>query len=307
MRQHFSRTTPTARSSTAGSSYPLAASTSAHSTLIFSFHDHRATTSPCLRNAFPSRLALPTALPWPVLAGEPLASRCTARPPDQRPLIAVVVPARNEADCIGRAVRSLANQSCTSALHIFVVDDGSSDGTAEAARGALPEADARKLTIITGRPLPPGWTGKLWAVQQGIDAAMELRPQFLLLTDADVEHAPDNLATLISVAERQGYDLVSFMVKLHCQSFAEKLLIPAFVFFFFMLYPPLWIRSPRRRTAGAAGGCMLIRPKALELAGGIAAIRQRDHRRLRAGAGGEAKRRPRVAGRHSEHAQLTRV
>lgn len=187
--------------------------------------------------------------------------------------IAVVIPARNEADQIGRAVGSLLAQSRADALQIYVVDDNSTDGTAEAARAAASGDDQRKLHIITGRPLPPGWTGKLWAVQQGVEAAMELDPEFLLLTDADVEHAPDNLASLISVAEGQGYDLVSFMVKLHCQSIAEKLLIPAFVFFFFMLYPPLWIRSRRRRMAGAAGGCMLVRCKALALAGGIAAIR----------------------------------
>ena len=187
--------------------------------------------------------------------------------------IAVIIPARNEADNIGRAVPSLLAQSCANVLHVYVVDDNSTDGTAAAARAALSKTDHQKLHIISGRPLLPGWTGKLWAVQQGVDAAMELNPQFLLLTDADVEHAPDNVATLISIAEHQGCDLVSFMVKLHCQSFAERLLIPAFVFFFFMLYPPLWIRSPRRRTAGAAGGCILIRPRALALAGGIAVIR----------------------------------
>src|SRR6201999_1452629 len=100
-----------------------------------------------------------------------------------------------------------------------------------------------------------------------------LDPEFLLLTDADVEHARDNLATLISVAEGQNYDLVSFMVKLHCNTVAEKLLLPAFVFFFFILSPPLWIRSSRKRMAGAAGGCMLIRPKTLAMAGSIASIR----------------------------------
>ena len=187
--------------------------------------------------------------------------------------IAVVIPARNEADNIGRAVRSLLAQSCASGLHIFVVDDNSTDGTVEAARVAVSEGDQRKLHIINGGPLPPGWTGKLWAVQQGIEAATELDPQFLLLTDADVEHAPDGLTTLVSIADGKNYDLVSFMVKLHCRSLAEKLLIPAFVFFFFMLYPPLWIRSPQRRTAGAAGGCILIRRHALALAGGISAIR----------------------------------
>ncbi len=189
--------------------------------------------------------------------------------------IAVVIPARNEADVIGKAVRSLLRQTCADSLRIFVVDDNSTDGTAEAARQAANElSQAEQLTVLAGRSLPDGWTGKLWAVQQGIEQALTLHPQFLLLTDADIEHAPDNLATLIALAESGGYDLVSFMVKLHCRSLAEKFLIPAFVFFFFLLYPPEWIRDPRRKTAGAAGGCMLIRPVALERIGGIAAIRQ---------------------------------
>jgi hopene-associated glycosyltransferase HpnB len=187
--------------------------------------------------------------------------------------IAVVIPARNEADNIRRAVRSLLMQSCAADLRIHVVDDNSTDNTAQAAREAASGMGSAKLSIIAGKSLPAGWSGKLWAMQQGIDAALDLNPKFLLLTDADVEHAPDNVATLVSIAERESYDLVSIMVKLHCQSFAEKLLIPAFAFFFFMLYPPLWIRSSRHRTAGAAGGCILIRPEALAQAGGINAIR----------------------------------
>lgn len=186
-------------------------------------------------------------------------------------LVAVVIPARNEAETIGRGVGSLLQQSCSERIRIFVVDDNSTDGTADAARAAAP-GDTR-LRVITGEPLPLGWTGKLWAVQQGIEAASACDPKFLLLSDADIEHAPDCVALLVSVAETQGYDMVSFMVKLHCGTIAEKLLIPAFVFFFFMLYPPLWVRSPRTRTAGAAGGCMLIRPQALEQAGGIGSIR----------------------------------
>src|SRR5208282_3813201 len=127
--------------------------------------------------------------------------------------------------------------------------------------------------VISGQLLPPGWSGKLWAVQQGIEQALPLHPQFLLLTDADVQHSAENVATLVALAERGGYDLTSFMGKLRCRSAAEKLLIPAFVFFFFMLYPPEWIRDPRRKTAGAAGGCILVRPAMLERAGGIGVLR----------------------------------
>jgi hopene-associated glycosyltransferase HpnB len=188
--------------------------------------------------------------------------------------IAVVVPARNEANVIGEAIRSLLDQSCADAIRIFVVDDNSSDKTAEAAReAALDSSRSARLTVIRGQPLPDGWTGKLWALQQGIEQAMHVHPRFLLLTDADIWHARTSVATLASVAERGGYDLASFMVKLHCRALSERLLIPAFVFFFFMLYPPEWIRNPRRRMAGAAGGCILIRPEALARAGGVAAIR----------------------------------
>ncbi len=188
--------------------------------------------------------------------------------------IAVVIPARNEADVIGAAVRSLLRQSCASAIHIVLVDDNSTDGTTEAAREAASNSSRPDaLTVIRGQPLPDGWTGKVWAMEQGIEQALRLHPQFLLLTDADVHHSRENLATLVAVAERGGYDLASFMVKLHCRGLHEKLLIPAFVFFFFMLYPPEWIRNPRRKTAGVAGGCMLVRPEALARAGGIAAIR----------------------------------
>ncbi len=190
-------------------------------------------------------------------------------------VIAVIIPARNEADVIGTSIASLLQQSCVDALHIFVIDDNSTDGTADAVREAAEQSrEGERVTVISGRPLLAGWTGKLWAVQQGIEQTLLLHPDFLLLTDADIEHSPDNVARLIGLAKSDNYDLVSFMVRLHCRRLAEKLLIPAFVFFFLLLYPPRWIRDPRRKTAGAAGGCMLIRPQALERAGGIAAIRQ---------------------------------
>ncbi len=194
--------------------------------------------------------------------------------PEKSGLIAVIIPARNEASLIGEAVNSLLQQSCVDSIRIIVIDDNSTDGTAGAARQAITsQSPADALTVITGQPLPPGWSGKLWAVHQGVEQALELHPQFLLLTDADIWHSPENVATLVALAERGGYDLASFMVKLHCRSAAEKLLIPAFVFFFFMLYPPAWIRDPRRKTAGAAGGCILVSPAALARAGGLAAIR----------------------------------
>jgi hopene-associated glycosyltransferase HpnB len=189
--------------------------------------------------------------------------------------IAVIIPARNEADVVGMAIRSLLQQSGRAALHAFLVDDASTDGTAQAAHAAaLAVGRAQNLTVIPGSPLPPGWSGKLWAMQQGIQQAANTVPDFFLFTDADVEHAPDSVARLVSIAQAGPYDMASFMVKLHCQSVAEKLLIPAFVYFFFKLYPPPWISNPRRSKAGAAGGCILIRPAALEKAGGIEAIRQ---------------------------------
>jgi hopene-associated glycosyltransferase HpnB len=159
-------------------------------------------------------------------------------------------------------------------LYIFVVDDHSSDGTAETARKAADEAGFwDRLTVIDGAALPAGWTGKLWAVHQGVEQALLIQPKFLLLTDADIYHSSENLARLLTGAGRGQYDLTSLMVRLHCEAAAERLLIPAFVFFFFLLYPPEWIRDPQSTTAGAAGGCMLVRPKALARIGGIPAIR----------------------------------
>jgi hopene-associated glycosyltransferase HpnB len=174
--------------------------------------------------------------------------------------VTAIIPARNEADVVGRAVASLAG------ARVVVVDDGSEDGTADVARAA-------GATVVTARALPDGWSGKLWAVSEGLRAVQGDDPEYWLLTDADIVHPPDNVAGLVARARAGGYDLVSYMVRLQCQTVAEQALIPAFVFFFFMLYPPAWIRGARRRTAGAAGGCMLVRRDALDRIGGIERIR----------------------------------
>jgi hopene-associated glycosyltransferase HpnB len=184
--------------------------------------------------------------------------QASAAAPPKR--IIAVIPARNEADVIKRALQSLSTQ----VSRIVVVDDASTDGTAEAARGA---------DVVRSKPLAFGWTGKLWALSQGVHRAMKLAPDYLLLTDADVEHGPGTIAELVALAEERKLDLASHMVRLACDTAAEKALIPAFVFFFLKLYPPKWIASDRCKAAGAAGGCILIRPEALARIGGIAAIR----------------------------------
>ena len=188
--------------------------------------------------------------------------------------VTVVIPARNEAAGIAATVTSLLSQDHRGPLDIVLVDDHSTDGTADIARAAARALDAEaRLAIIAARDLPPGWTGKLWAVSQGLDRARVLAPDFVLLTDADITHAPDNVSTLVRRALADELDLVSLMVRLSTETLPEKALIPAFVFFFFMLYPPRSAADPASKSAAAAGGCMLVRPAALERIGGIAAIR----------------------------------
>jgi len=200
------------------------------------------------------------------------AQSCDA-PAPPRP-VAAVIPARDEAAVIGPAVSSLLAQEYSGELSIFVVDDHSSDGTASVARAAADQQGAsERLAVWPATPLRAGWTGKLWALSEGVRRASLLDPDYLLLTDADIVHAPDNLAQLVARAEAGGYDLVSFMVKLRCGTLPEKALIPAFVFFFLNLYPPRWIDRSDRATAGAAGGCILIRAETLTRIGGLAAIR----------------------------------
>lgn len=213
---------------------------------------------------------------WRVARAPSPAKREAPVPPttSSAPRVAVVIPARNEADVVAAAIASLLSQDHSGPRHIFLVDDASADGTADAARRAAASLNrSDSLTVISGAPLPPGWTGKMWAVAQGVARARDFQPDFLLLTDADVAHAPSALSSLIARAESGPHDLVSYMVRLHCASAAEKLLVPAFVYFFFLLYPPRRVGDRRSRVAGAAGGCMLVLPKALDRAGGIEAIR----------------------------------
>ncbi|MBD2596427.1 glycosyltransferase [Nostoc spongiaeforme FACHB-130] len=191
------------------------------------------------------------------------------------PSVCAVIPARNEADVLPMSLRSLLLQDYDGNFNIFLVDDRSTDGTAACAEGVAHAVDKpQQLQIISGEPLPSGWSGKLWAVQQGVQQAKALVPEYFLLTDADIEHDVNNLLRLVTKAEQENLDLVSVMVRLRCDSRWEKFLIPAFVFFFQKLYPFRWVNDPKNSTAAAAGGSILIRRTALERIGGIAAIRQ---------------------------------
>lgn len=193
-------------------------------------------------------------------------TRTRTATPASWPDVVAVVPARDEAAVIASAIRSLAAQDYPGDFRVILVDDNSSDGTGALVR----QLGFANVTVLDGAPLAPGWTGKLWAVSQGVAAAGT--PRFIWLTDADIAHAPDTLRTLVGIAEAGDRRLVSFMAKLACTSFAERALIPAFVWFFQLLYPFARVNRPGR-TAGAAGGCVLVRRDALEAAGGIAAIR----------------------------------
>jgi hopene-associated glycosyltransferase HpnB len=197
-------------------------------------------------------------------------------PPEAFPFVCAVVPARNEADVIARSIGGLLSQDYPGRFQVILVDDDSDDGTGAAAAAAAEALGGEyRLEVITGAPLPAGWTGKLWAMAQGVARTqlLEPKPELLLLTDADIAHAPDNLRRLVARAEVDNLTLVSLMAKLRCDTFAEKMLIAAFVFFFDMLYPFGRVNEPANKIAAAAGGCMLVRREALKAAGGIEAIR----------------------------------
>ena len=194
-------------------------------------------------------------------------SLAPARPIDA-PAVAIIVPARDEAELVAASIGSLLAQDYGGDFCVVLVDDGSSDGTAAIAR-ALPDP-AGRLSVVAAPPRPPGWAGKLWAVHQGITAT---DARTLLLTDADIVHDPQHLATLVAQMERGGAELVSEMVALNCETVAERAVLPGFVYFFALLYPFSWVNDRGRGTAAAAGGTVLIRRSALERIGGIAAIR----------------------------------
>jgi hopene-associated glycosyltransferase HpnB len=197
-------------------------------------------------------------------------------PPAHWPRVVAIVPARNEGECIAASIGSLMGQDYPGDFAVILVDDDSEDNTAALARGAAAQAGAsRPLTVVASRGVAPGWTGKLWALKLGIDAARSQPqpPDYLLLTDADIAHAPDSVRALVTRAEHGRFVLTSLMAKLRCESFAERGHVPAFVYFFQMLFPFAWVNDPANQTAGAAGGCMLVKSQALQRAGGVERIR----------------------------------
>jgi hopene-associated glycosyltransferase HpnB len=196
--------------------------------------------------------------------------------PQSWPDLAALIPARDEAANIGKSLRSLLAQDYPGRLGVIIIDDNSDDGTAEAARReAAALGETARLTMLPGRPLPRGWTGKLFALKQGADHALSRspRPDYLLLTDADIAYEQDALRSIVSRAVAGNYALTSVMAKLNCRSFAERSIVPAFIYFFQMLYPFAWVNRRDRAIAAAAGGCMLVRADALAKAGGFEAVK----------------------------------
>lgn len=183
------------------------------------------------------------------------------------PEVAIVVPARDEADVLPSSLPSLLAQRYPGPARVILVDDNSSDGTAELAR-RLGQDSLLPLTVTSPGQPPEGWTGKLWAVAHGVSVAGPV--EYLLVTDADIAHEPDSLAALAGAAGER--DLVSLMATLRVETLWERLIVPAFVYFFALLFPFRWVNRPDSRTAAAAGGCVLIRRSSLENAGGYAAI-----------------------------------
>jgi hopene-associated glycosyltransferase HpnB len=196
-------------------------------------------------------------------------------PPSSWPRVIAVIPARNEAETIAQTIQSLTAQDYRGELRMVVVDDHSEDDTSAMARKAAKFGGSTdQVEVLSAAPLQAGWTGKLWALQQGVERGARYAPDYFWFTDADIAHAPDTLSRLVSRAETRRLDLTSLMVLLQAKSLPERLLIPPFLFFFLKLYPPKCIASSSSKVAGAAGGCVLLRSPVLARIGGIAAIRQ---------------------------------
>jgi hopene-associated glycosyltransferase HpnB len=200
-----------------------------------------------------------------------------AAEPDVWPDVAIVVPARDEAEVLPLSLGSLLAQDYPGRAAVVLVDDGSTDGTSDAARAlaAAHQGGGLPLTVTSPGEPPAGWTGKLWAVRHGIALARERTgAEFLLLTDADIAHRPDSLRRLTAAAVGADLDLVSQMARLRVRTGWERLIVPAFVYFFAQLYPFRWINRPGSRTAAAAGGCVLVRACAVDAAGVPDSVRQ---------------------------------
>jgi hopene-associated glycosyltransferase HpnB len=206
-----------------------------------------------------------------------LEDKGTPELPSAWPSVAAVVPARNEGELIEKSIGSLLDLDYPGTFAVILIDDHSADATAALAKAAAEQRGEDRLTVLRGQAFADGWTGKLWAMKQGADSAAALAepPRYVLFTDADIGFAPDTLTRLVARAEAEGLVLTSLMAKLRCESLAEKALIPAFVFFFQMLYPFSWVNRTDCKIAAAAGGCMLVRLDVLQRAGGLDQIRNR--------------------------------
>ncbi|AIE72737.1 Glycosyl transferase, family 2 [Synechocystis sp. PCC 6714] len=197
------------------------------------------------------------------------------------PPVTAIVPARDEATVLGKSLPTLLQQHYPGGLRIILVDDQSDDGTAAVAQSIATDlGQGDRLEVVVGQPLPSGWSGKLWAVEQGWQTVQsnnfssDSRPDYIFLTDADIAHGPQTIKILVEKAHREKLALVSLMVMLRCQSVWEKLLIPAFIFFFQKLYPFPLVNNAQSKTAAAAGGCILIQRSALQTIGGISALKE---------------------------------
>ena len=193
--------------------------------------------------------------------------------PDRWPAVTAVVPARNEAAVLPSTLPTLLDQDYPGCLQVVVVDDSSTDGTADVAAGLGAGSASRGVSVITAPPLPDGWAGKVWAMHTGATSDQARSCDYLLLTDADIAHPPDLLRRLVCKAEHGALDLASVMAHLRAVSAFERLLVPAFVYFFGLLYPFRWSNDPEHKTAAAAGGCMLVRWSMFDRIGGFQPIR----------------------------------